>query len=200
MDDILIVSETLESHLDTLKRAFTVLIQNRLELQWEKCTFSYTEIGYLGYKITREGIQPIDRGIAAIRNFPEPKTTKEVHSFVGLASYFRKFVKDFALIVQPLYRLLRKDIPFKFEQTKRDAFKMLKNKLTEPPTLAVYNSKAYTELHCDTNSHGFGAILLQRQNSGKIHSIFYFSRRTTNAETSTTVSSWKLSGYCLRLS
>lgn len=161
MDDILVVSETLDLHLNTLKEIFTALVRNRLELRLEKCAFLYLEIEYLGYKIALDEIRPTDRGISAIRNFPEPKTVKEVHSFVGLASYFRKFIKSFSLIAQPLYRLLRKDVLFTFGQTERNAFEMLKNKLIESPILAVYNPKAYTELHCNASSQGFGAILLQ---------------------------------------
>jgi len=182
MDDILVATETLESHIDVLKEVFAVLVSNKLELKLEKCAFLYTEVEYLGYKVSKEGIQPTDSGIAAVRNFPEPRTTKEVHSFVGLASYFRRFIRDFSLIARPLYHLLKKDTTFKFGEEERLAFVTLKNRLVEAPVLAVYNPKAYIELHCDASAHGFGAVLMQQQNDKKMHPVFYFSRRTTEVE------------------
>ncbi|XP_018368249.1 PREDICTED: uncharacterized protein K02A2.6-like [Trachymyrmex cornetzi] len=154
MDDILVASKTLDSHIETLKKVYTVL--NR--------------------------VRPTDKGIAAVQNFPKPRTVKEVHSFVGLASYFRKFIKNFSLIARPLYELLKKDVPFRFGQTEKMAFETLKTRLVESPILAVYNPRAYTELHCDASSHGFGAVLLQRQGNDAMHPVFYFSRRITEVE------------------
>jgi len=160
IDDMLIATETLESH-DVLKKVFTILVNNKLELKLEKCAFLYTEVEYLGYKISKEGIQPADRGVMVVQNFAEPKTVKEIHSFVKLALYFRRFIKDFSLIARPLYRFLKK-IAFEFGECERNSFVTLKNKLVEAPILAVYNPKAYTELHCDASIHGFKAILMQR--------------------------------------
>jgi len=182
MDDILIANDTLEAHFSTLKTIFTILVENKLELRLEKCLFLVTEIEYLGYIVTREGIRPTDSGVAAVRNFPEPKTIKEVHSFVGLASYFRKFIEKFAIIVKPLYLLLKKGVTFNFGETERNAFQTLKLRLTEAPTLIIYNPKRYTELHCDASTHGFGAILLQQLPNQKMHPVFYFSKRTTEPE------------------
>lgn len=182
MDDILVATETLESHLDVLKKVFTTLVNNKLELKLEKCTFLYTEIEYLGYRVSRDGIQPIDRGIAAVQNFSEPKTAKEVRSFVGLASYFRKFIKGFSVIARPLYCFLKKESTFKFGELEKAAFVTLKNKLVEAPILAIYNPKTSTELHCNARTHEFRAILMQKQDNDQIHLVFYFSRRTTEAE------------------
>lgn len=182
MDDILIATETVDEHLQILKQVFTALVQNKLELRLEKCSFLDTEVEYLGYRITKDGIRPNDRGIEAVLNFPEPKTTKEVHSFVGLTSYFRKFIKGFSVIAQPLNNLLKKDAHFNFGNAERNAFTTLKTKLTKAPILAIYDPKAYTELHCDASAQGFGAVLLQRQSNKEMHPVFYFSRRTTATE------------------
>lgn len=183
MDDIFVANEDLASHLDTLRKVFTVLVDNKLELRLDKCSFLCTEIEYLGYKINFEGLRPTDRGVAAVQNFPEPRTVKEVQSFLGLASYFRKFISGFSVVAKPLHNLLKKDVSFTFGQTERTAFCRLKQKLTEAPTLSIYDPKAYTELHCDASAHGFGAVLMQRQPDQQIHPIFYFSKRTTEIET-----------------
>jgi len=151
-------------------------------LRLEKCLFLITEIEYLEYIVTLEGIRPTDSGMAAVRNFPEPKTVKKVHSFVGLASYFRKFIEKFTIIAKPLYLLLKKDATFDFGKAEKSAFQTLKLKLIEAPTLAIYNPKRYTELHCDASAQGFGAILLQRLPNQKMHPVFYFSKRTMEPE------------------
>jgi len=104
-DDILVATETVDVHLNTLKKIFELLVLNKLELGLKKCSFLSTEIEYLGYRITKEGIQLTERGIAAVQAFPEPRTIKEVHSFLDLASYFRKFIDKFAIIAKPLYSL-----------------------------------------------------------------------------------------------
>lgn len=114
MNDILIASNTLDSHLATIKKIFQTLVKNKLELRLEKCFFLCAEIEYLGYSITESGIRPTDKGIKAVQNFPESKSTKEVQSFIGLASYFKKFIKGFAILAQPLYNLLKKNITFEF--------------------------------------------------------------------------------------
>lgn len=111
-----------------------------------------------------------------------PGTVKEVQSFLGLVSYFRKFIEGFSVLARPLYALLKKDTIFKFEETERRAVEALKNRLIEAEILAIYNPSAVTELHCDASSHGFGAVLLQRQSNKYMHPVFYFSKRTTEVE------------------
>lgn len=182
LDDILIATKTLEDHFKVLTQVFLRLVRNKLELRLEKYSFLYTRIEYLGYSIDYRGLRPTNSGIIAVQRFPEPKTIKKVHSFIGLASYFRKFIENFAIVAKPLYSLLKKDATFKFEETEKTAFEKLKCNLTEAPTLAIYNPTAYTELHCDASSLGFGAILMQRQMNRKMHPVLYFSKRTTEVE------------------
>lgn len=182
MDDILVASKYLKDHLKTLRDVFTTLVQNKLELSLDKCFFLCTEIEYFGYHVSKDGMKPTNSGILAIKEFPEPKTIKEVHSFVGLASYFRKFIQNFSIIAKPLYSLLKKDATFIFDTEQRMAFDTLKQKLIEAPVLAIYDPKATTELYCDASIHGVGAVLLQLQQNKKLHPVFYFSKRTTAIE------------------
>lgn len=126
MDDILISSTTLEQHLIILKKIFILLVNNNLQLRLDKCKFVYTQIEYLGYVVSEKGISPTQHGIEAVQKIPIPRNIKEVHSFVALCSYFRKFIPSFSLIAKPFYDMLKKGAIFKFEQEELCAFEMLK--------------------------------------------------------------------------
>lgn len=182
MDDILVATETLEHHMIVLKRLFGLMVANKLELRMDKCKFLFTEVQYLGYKISERGISPTAQGIEAVTNFPIPKNVKDVQSFLGLSSYFRKFVEGFSTVAKPLYDLLKKDSEFRFSEIELIAFETLKERLVEAPILAIFDPRDETELHCDASALGFGAILMQRKEDLKFHPIFYFSKRTSDAE------------------
>lgn len=114
--------------------------------------------------------------------YPIPKNCQEVHRFIGLASYFRRFIKDFSILAKPLYDLIRKNAIFKFEESEIKSFETLKEKLVSAPVLAIYSPVLETELHCDACSKGYGAILLQKQNNKTFQPVFYYSKRTTDVE------------------
>lgn len=184
LDDILLATQDVQGHLDLLKRVLYRLSEYRLEIIWSKCEICQTRIEYLGYLIDQRGIQPNDSHIRAIKTYPQPKNTRQVHSCVGLFSYFRRFIPSFAQLARPLYNLLKKDAVFNFDQKCVQAFETLKAKLTASPVLAIYSRDKETELHTDASSHGYGAGLLQKQNDGQFHPVAYFSKCTTPAEAS----------------
>lgn len=103
-----------------------------------------------------------------------PQNVKQVQCFIGLCSYFRRFIKDFAIISKPLHDLVKKDAVFKFEEKELKAFEILEENLLDSPVLRIYSPLAETELHCVPSSIGFAAILMQKQDDGKFHPIFYF--------------------------
>lgn len=133
--------------------------------------------------MSKDGISPNRENIRAVVEFPIPKCQKELHRFLGLVSYFWKFIKDFSIIAAPLYALIRKNEEFRFGQQELGVFDTFKNILATKPVLYLYSSKAETELHCDACRVGYGSILLQKQDDGRFHPIFYFSKRTTDQET-----------------
>lgn len=182
IDDFLIATETIEHHLNILRQVFWLMVDNKLMLRVDKCKFLFTKIEYLGYSITSKGISPTDDGIKAIIEFPVPQSVRNVQSFLGMCSYFRKFIEGFSVIAKPLYDLLKKDAIFKFTDIELNYFEKLKSKLIIAPVLAIYDPQDLTELHCDASSHGFGAVLVQRKRDHKLHPIFYFSKRTTPSE------------------
>ncbi|XP_015440400.1 PREDICTED: uncharacterized protein LOC107195130 [Dufourea novaeangliae] len=174
LDDILIATETIEEHLKILRDVFELARLYGLEFRLDKCSLWYEEITYLGYRISKDCVQPSDDNVEAVIKYPLPRNTKEVHSFVGLASYFRRFIANFSNIAKPLYDLLKKNVPLKFGSEELEAFERLKNLLSYQPVLAIYSPALKTELHCDASASGFGAMLLQKQLDGKCRPVSYF--------------------------
>lgn len=182
LDDFLIATETIEHHFYVLDKVFKLLAKNLLELRLDKCRFFQTKLDYLGYTVTSEGIRPTNQGIEAIKSFPTPRSVRDVQSFLGMCSYFRKFVEHFSVIAKPLYDMTKKDANFRFGEEEQRVFETLKNRLIEAPILSIYSPQDETELHCDASATGFGAILLQKKADRKLHPVFYFSKRTTEVE------------------
>ncbi|GFS93246.1 retrovirus-related Pol polyprotein from transposon 17.6 [Trichonephila clavipes] len=118
----------------------------------------------------------------AVKKFPVPTTVKQVQSFLGLTGYFRKFIPAYSQIAKPLSDLTRKDNPFMFEQPQMEAFEKLKKLLTESPVLSIFQQGRTTELHTDASQQGYGAVLLQEAEDGKLHPVQYMSQKTTPAE------------------
>lgn len=182
IDDMLVATATIVEHFSVLEKIFNLASKFDLKFRLDKCTFLYTSIEYLGYIINEFGVRPSPRNIESVKNYPTPKNQKQVRQFIGLASYFRRFIANFSLIAKPLHTLLQKNVDFCFGEDEQCAFNTLKDKLLESPILCIYSPTAITELHCDASSYGYGSVLLQKQSSGKLHPVFYFSQRTTQVE------------------
>ena len=136
LDDIIVFSSTWEEHLARLRQVFKRLTHANLKLEADKCTFAAKEVNYLGHRVTEEGLLPDSSLLAAIREIPPPKTATEVRSFLGLAGYYRRYVKGFAAIAAPLHALTRKDAVFHWSEDCQAAFDRLKTLLTTSPITA----------------------------------------------------------------
>lgn len=181
MDDLLVPSVSIEEGLTKLKKVMTMLRDSKLTLNLDKCVFFQEQIEYLGYEISREGIRPGSLKIDCVKHFPTPKNVHEIRQFVGLASYFRKFVRNFSLIARPLTILTKKNEPWRFESEQISAFNELKEILINRPVLTLYNPQASIEVHTDASKLGIGAILLQDDGKG-LQPIAYYSRQTSPEE------------------
>lgn len=153
---ILVVTETLEQQFIILQKVFRLLVRNKIDLKLDKYEFLATQIEYLGYLISKEGIRPTKNSILVIEHFPIPQSVREVQSFIGLSSYFCKFIEKFATMAKPLYDLMKSNILFHFGAKKLESFETIKCKLMEAPLLAIYSPTDPTELHCDASSIGTG--------------------------------------------
>ena len=182
IDDILVYSETLEQHLEHLRTVMGKLIQAGLKLKPSKCLFVRDEVSYSGHVITPRGLKTGNQHITAVQEFSNPKSVKDVRQFLGLSSFYRKFVPSFAKIAGPLHTLTRKNAPFNWTEQCQKAFNLLKQKLTEAPILAYPNFYNGFILETDASCSGLGAIPSQVQEDGHVHPVSYASRALSPAE------------------
>lgn len=158
IDDILIFSETVDDHLQHIADVFGRLIKFNLKLKPSKCELFKPELVFLGHLISEKGIKPNPKKTAAIMNWPEPTRLTEVESFLGLCSYYRKFIRNFSLIAAPLYAL---KAGWSWGDSQRDTFALLKSKLASPPVLKHPRANEPFIIEVDASGLGLGAVLLQ---------------------------------------
>ena len=161
IDDILILAKDLEEHEQICRRLFHRFRQARLTLEPRKCFFLRKEAEYLGHIIGKGQIKPNPNKIRAVREYPVPKTQKKVKQFLGLVSFYRKFIQGFAKIAQPLNRLLRKGIDFKWGKEEQESFEMLKEALCKEPILVGPDFDKPFTIITDASDYALGAILTQ---------------------------------------
>ncbi|UYV78152.1 STK39 [Cordylochernes scorpioides] len=161
LDDVIIYSPDFPTHLKRLEAVFRCFRESNLRLNDKKCRFAFEELEILGYITSKHGIKPAEHNIKAVRNFPRPKKVKEVQSFLGMCSYYRKFIKDFSKIADPLTNLIKKSVSFTWTERQEEAFQTLKTALLSPPILGHFNPNAPTYVHTDASNIGIGATLVQ---------------------------------------
>ena len=181
LDDIIVFSSTWEEHLARLRQVFEQLRHAKLKLGAEKCTFATKEVSYLGHRVTEEGLLPDPSLLTAIREIPPPKNATEVHSFLGLAGYYRRYIKNFPAIAGPLHALTWKDAVFHWRDDCQDAFDRLKTLRTTSPITAFPDFSLLFRLYTDASAAGLIAILAQVR-EGKECIICCASRSLNQAE------------------
>lgn len=182
MDDILIPSKDIDEGLLRLKEVLDLLRKGGLTLKMSKCNFFYENIDFLGFEVSASGIRPGSKKSEAVSKFPSPRNQHELRQFLGLSGFFRRFIKDYALIAAPLSELLKKDREWIWRDVEEKSFSRIKNLLVERPVLSLYNPSAETHLHTDASKKGLAGILLQRNHNGDLQPVSYFSRKTTSEE------------------
>ena len=194
LDDLLIYSRTFDEHLEHLDRLLTRIGETGLKLKMSKCQLLRREVTYLGHTISAEGIGCDTEKTSAVKSWPTPLNTRDVVKFVSFASYFRRFVKNFAQIAGPLHDLINKyargkngaykSVPISqhWEQQHEDSFQRLKAALTSADVLAFADFERPFQLEVDASHDGLGAILSQQQPTGKTKVIAFASRRLRPTE------------------
>ena len=136
MDDVLVIGKCLEEHKANLVKVLNRLRQAGLKLKPKKCKFAQLEVEYLGHIVSSEGIRTDPKKLQAVHDFSIPTNVKSLRSFLGLASYYRRFILNFSKIAGPLHSLTKKDTDFIWTSQCQDTFEELKRLLTSAPVLA----------------------------------------------------------------
>lgn len=179
MDDVLIPARSFDEALRRLEEVLILLKEGGLTLKLKKCKFMFDKLDFLGFEVSGNGIQPGLAKTESVSRFPTPSNVHDVRRFLGLASFFRRFVRNFALIVRPLTGLLKKNASWKWGSEQDTAFTEIKDRLTSRPILALYDKNLETQLHTDACKFGVAGILLQKDNTGLWRAVAYYSRQTT---------------------
>jgi hypothetical protein len=181
LDDILIFSKSVEEHKKHLRLVLEKLRGHKLYAKESKCEFFKSEMPFLGHVVSKYGIAVDKSKVAQIQQWQTPTNVTEVRSFLGLASYYRKFVKDFSHIAAPLTNLTKKDVLFSWKEPQQKAFQELKDALSSPPVLVIPDPSKEFTIQADASDYAIGAVLCQDQGKG-LQPIAYESRKLNDAE------------------
>ena len=181
LDDILVHAQTFDEEILNLRDVFGRFRSANLKLNPKKCELFKTKVLYLGHVVSREGVSTNPSKIDAVAFWPTPKNKRELREFLGLCSYYRKFIKSFADIASPLHHLVEKETEFVWSEQCSEAFNELKRLLTSAPVLAYPIASGKYTLDTDASEGGIGAVLSQEQN-GHQRVIAYFSRSLSRSE------------------
>ena len=180
IDDILVFSKSVKSHLSDIKEVLESLRNGNLSVKLEKCSFFQSQVEYLGHRISGEGIACVNNG--KLETMSRPNNVKELQRFLGVANFFRKFIPVFSRVAYPLYQLLRKDKEFIWDEACESAFIKLKGCLLSDVVLAHPNYTKDFHLFTDASNCGLGACLMQVDDEGQLKPLMYFSKSLNSAQ------------------
>lgn len=181
LDDILIYSSGILEHIQRLRSVFDRLRQTNLKVQLDKSEFLRKEVQYLGHTLTKDGLRPNNDKIQAVLNYPLPRTQTEIKRFLGFVGYYRRFIKDFSKITQPLSACLKKGKKVLTDQKYIEAFEKCKELLIHAPILQYPDMNKPFVLTTDASEVAIGAVLSQGP-IGSDKPIAYASRTLTDTE------------------
>ncbi len=164
LDDVIVHAPNAVVHKQRLRATFAALSQHNLTLNMEKCLFAVPEVDVVGFNVSSEGLLPLHSNIEAIHQVPEPSSAAQVASFLGMTTYYMRFLPQYSTITYPLRQLLKKDAPWTWSSACSDAVRTLKELLTNPPVLAHFSLDCPTLVTCDASATAAGAVLSQLQN------------------------------------
>ena len=175
LDDVIVFAKTQRELLERLDKIFTRLSQYGLKIKPSKCVLFRTKIEFLGHLITPNGVEPLPDKVKAIKEWPTPRCLRDVRAFYGLIGYYRKFVAGFATLAEPLTRLTKKNTKFVWTDETDKAFKNLKQRMMEVPTLAFPYPDRPCIIDSDSSDTAYGSVLSQVID-GHERPIAFFSR------------------------
>ena len=182
MDDIMIFTKgSLAEHQVKVEEVLQRLCNNDLFACPEKCSFNKMEVEYLGMFVNRDSIRMDDSKVKAIMEWPMPTTVHSVRSFLGLANFYQRFIKDYTMLTKPLTDLMQKDKAFTWGSTEANMFTSLKTRFTTAPILAYPDNDCQFRLETDTSDFVTGAVLSMLKND-KWHPVTFSSHAMSPEE------------------
>lgn len=181
IDDLLVVSPDFETHMKSLQKVAECLKAAGLTINVDKSKFCMREIRYLGYIVGNGCLKTDPEKVKAIREFPTPKTVKQIRCFLGMSGWYQRFIANYAAIASPITDLIGKK-KFEWTDEAQQAFETLKHCLTTSPVLSHPDFKRPFIIQCDASKTGVGSVLYQVDDSGTEHPVAFMSRKLNSAQ------------------
>lgn len=178
LDDVIVWGKDLEEHDHRLNKVLETFKRYNVLLNESKCSFRQSNIIFMGHKISKEGIFPLESKIDAIQRFRDPTSAEEVRSFLGTVTYLARFIPNLATLSDPLRKLLRLEEAFVWGKDQVEAFQKLKNILSTSSNLGFFDVNDETKLYCDASPVGLGAILAQQDRQSKENRVIAYASRS----------------------
>ena len=160
IDDILIFSKTEEEHEQHLRLVLQTLRDNKFYAKLKKCEFWLSEVSFLGHVINQEGISVDPSEVSTAVEWERPANVKNVRSFLGMAGYYRRFVKDFSTIAKPLSMLTHKNVKFEWTNVCECSFQVLNEKLVTAPILTLPEPGKRFTVYSDASRIGLRCVIM----------------------------------------
>ena len=149
VDDILVSGRNDEEHMANLRAVLEALRDAGLTVKMSKCFFMRDEVEFCGFEVSKEGVKPMSKNVEAVMRAPFPSNTTELRSFLGMVNYYNSYLKDLATVCEPLHRLLRKGVVWKWCNECKKAFDKVKQALCEAPILVHFDPSKPIVVQCD---------------------------------------------------
>ena len=182
VDNIIIYSETFEQHIHTLDQVLNLADEANLSLRADKCEFAKPEVEFLGFLINGREIRPTPTNVAKVAGFPSPTTRKKLQSFLGVANFNRRFIKDFSKIVQPLSIMTSSKRKFEWGPEQDEAFQQIKHCISQAPALRLADWSKEFHIQTDASDISVGAVLFQQGDQGERYPLAYHSKTLNKTE------------------
>jgi len=182
IDNVLVKTEIEEKHGEIVKEILRRLEENDLYVKPEKCVWKVKKIGFLGVVIGPNRIEMEKEKVDGVLSWSQPKTVKDIRKFLGLANYYRRFIKDFARVARPLNMLIRKDKKWRWEEAQQKAFDKLKQVFTTKLVLAALDLDKEFRVEANASNYATGGVLSIKCSDEKWRPVTFISKSLSDIE------------------
>ena len=182
IDDILIFSKSYADHINHLSQLLEAIQKEGFRLKFTKCRFATNSVRYLGHVIQNNKVTPVRDNLISIRDFPTPKNQKNIRQLLGKVNFYREYIPNSSIMLEPLHKLLRKNQKFIWSKDGQEAFEKIKQLLCSQPILEIFDQDLPINIYTDASLEGVGAVLKQVQPNGNENPVAYFSKKLSEVQ------------------